>query len=226
MTLPSRHRIRNSSPGGLRPSRLPLGHGGSPQYWLSHVDGETFLFLSNRRDRVIMYCSTLHGNLSSKSENLIRISNCKRWCHLFYRTIRLKWQVYIAITCSSVKRSYLLNLQVNRYRLLALQSCGTAVRIPPVKDLAVSSSTRPWIALYVLPEKINVFNMVVTKIDCAEHAGIELKCYWFYKIYYSRTSLKYDRPKKCPPILWGGSANGVCKRQTLEQCCFSVGSTS
>ena len=45
MTLSSRHRIRNSSPGGLRPSTLPLGHGGSPQYWLSHVDGEeTFLF--------------------------------------------------------------------------------------------------------------------------------------------------------------------------------------
>ena len=52
MTLPSRHRIRNLSPGGLRPSTLPLGHRGSPQYWLSHVDGEeTFLFLSNRRDR-------------------------------------------------------------------------------------------------------------------------------------------------------------------------------
>ena len=49
MTLSFRHRIRNSSPGGLRPSTLPLGHGGSPQYWLSHVDGEeTF---SNRRDR-------------------------------------------------------------------------------------------------------------------------------------------------------------------------------
>ena len=30
MTLSSRHRIRNSSPGGLRPSTLPLGH----------VDGE------------------------------------------------------------------------------------------------------------------------------------------------------------------------------------------
>ena len=29
MALPSRHRIRNSSPGGLRPSMLPLGHGGS-----------------------------------------------------------------------------------------------------------------------------------------------------------------------------------------------------
>ena len=26
MTLSSRHRIRNSCPGGLRPSTLPLGH--------------------------------------------------------------------------------------------------------------------------------------------------------------------------------------------------------
>ena len=32
MTLSFRHRSRNSSPGGLRPSTLPLGHGGSPQY--------------------------------------------------------------------------------------------------------------------------------------------------------------------------------------------------
>ena len=32
MTLPSRHWIRNSRPGGLVPSTLPLGHGGSPQY--------------------------------------------------------------------------------------------------------------------------------------------------------------------------------------------------
>ena len=43
MTLSSRHMIRNSSPGGLRPSTLPLGHGGYPQ--VSHVDGEeTFCF--------------------------------------------------------------------------------------------------------------------------------------------------------------------------------------
>ena len=44
MTLSSRHSIRNSSPGGLRPSTLPLGHGGSPQYWLSHVNGEETFF--------------------------------------------------------------------------------------------------------------------------------------------------------------------------------------
>ena len=38
MTLSFRHRIRNSSPGGLRPSTLPLGHGGSPQYWVGYPD--------------------------------------------------------------------------------------------------------------------------------------------------------------------------------------------
>ena len=46
MTLSSRHRIRNSGPGSLRPSTLPLGHRGSPQYWLSHVDGEETFFVS------------------------------------------------------------------------------------------------------------------------------------------------------------------------------------
>ena len=46
MTLFSRHRIRNSSPGSLRPSTLPFGHGGSPQYWLSHVNGEETFFVS------------------------------------------------------------------------------------------------------------------------------------------------------------------------------------
>ena len=35
MTLSSRHRIRNSSPGGLRPRTLPLGHGGS---WSSDIE--------------------------------------------------------------------------------------------------------------------------------------------------------------------------------------------
>ena len=31
MTVLYRHKIRNSSPGGLGPSTLLLGHGGSPQ---------------------------------------------------------------------------------------------------------------------------------------------------------------------------------------------------
>ena len=51
MLLSSSHRMRNSSPGGLRPRMLPLGHGGSPQYWLSHVDGEETFFVSFKPPR-------------------------------------------------------------------------------------------------------------------------------------------------------------------------------
>ena len=51
MTLSSRHRIRNSSPGGLRPNTLPLGHRGSPQYSLSHVDEEETFFVSFKPPR-------------------------------------------------------------------------------------------------------------------------------------------------------------------------------
>ena len=40
MTLPSTHRIRNSNPGGLRSSTLPLSHGGFPQYCVLRVDGK------------------------------------------------------------------------------------------------------------------------------------------------------------------------------------------
>ena len=52
MTLSSRHRMRNSSPGGLRRSTLPLGHG-TPRNTDFHtwMEKKHFLFLSNRRDR-------------------------------------------------------------------------------------------------------------------------------------------------------------------------------
>ena len=40
MILPSRQRIRNSSPGCLRPSTLPLGHVGSPDIESLRVSGE------------------------------------------------------------------------------------------------------------------------------------------------------------------------------------------
>ena len=52
MTPPSGHSFRNSNSGGLRPRTQPLGHRGTPEYRVLRVDGEeTFLFLSNRRDR-------------------------------------------------------------------------------------------------------------------------------------------------------------------------------
>ena len=44
MTLPSRHRTPNSSPGGVRPSTLPRGHESSPRYWI---------FMSERRRKIV-----------------------------------------------------------------------------------------------------------------------------------------------------------------------------
>ena len=53
MTLSSRHRIRNFSPGDLRPSTLPLGHKAPRNTDFHTWMGKKlfFLFLSNRRDR-------------------------------------------------------------------------------------------------------------------------------------------------------------------------------
>ena len=46
MALPSRHRIQNSSLGGLRPSTLPLGHGCSSQYFILTSERGRTIFVS------------------------------------------------------------------------------------------------------------------------------------------------------------------------------------
>ena len=71
ITLSFWHRIRNSSPGGLRPSTLPLGHGGSPQYWLSHVDGEETVFVSFKPPRTEPESGWWHCRKWGRAENLI-----------------------------------------------------------------------------------------------------------------------------------------------------------
>ena len=54
MTLPSRDKIRNSNPRCLRKSTLPLGHGGSQQYFYEFYEWmgkKHFCFFKNRRAR-------------------------------------------------------------------------------------------------------------------------------------------------------------------------------
>ena len=48
MTLPFGHRNRNSIPGGPRRSTLPLGHGGSPRYWIFTSEREVTWNLNAR----------------------------------------------------------------------------------------------------------------------------------------------------------------------------------
>ena len=44
MKQPSRNKIRNQSLGGLRSSTLPLGHGGSTEYWIFTSDRGSNIF--------------------------------------------------------------------------------------------------------------------------------------------------------------------------------------
>ena len=55
MTLSSRHRIRNSSPGGLRPSTLPLGHGGSPVLTTTLGPRPVFIGMDSNIDRQSLF---------------------------------------------------------------------------------------------------------------------------------------------------------------------------
>ena len=64
LILPSRHMIRNSSPGDLKPSALQLGHIAYPQYRISTNErGVKILFLSNVRIKVTLKGWVVH-NLS------------------------------------------------------------------------------------------------------------------------------------------------------------------
>ena len=87
MTLFSRHRIRNSRSGGLRSSTLPLGHGGSPQYWLSHVDGEETFFVSFKPTRqgtepgtLAWKAAVLTTTLGPPPANTVVEAMLGKWC--------------------------------------------------------------------------------------------------------------------------------------------------
>ena len=75
MTLSSRHRIRNSSPGGLRPSTLPLGHGGSPQYYLLEVKGLSTYNVEFALHRVTMV-TAFSGIIRSRLNLHVEGSKC------------------------------------------------------------------------------------------------------------------------------------------------------
>ena len=64
---------QDSSPGGLRPSTLPLGHGGSPHYWVLRVEGEDFVFLPCEQ-------VPLHGTAAV----LMFGQHCRRWANAQY----------------------------------------------------------------------------------------------------------------------------------------------
>ena len=93
MTLPSRHRIRNSSPGGLRPSMLPLYHRGSPQYQIFTSErGRNILFLWNCRPDCGSnpWSQTFQGSISvSVKSHLVNVL-------IFFLDLRDTWWIETA----------------------------------------------------------------------------------------------------------------------------------
>ena len=79
MTLPSRHRNRIASPGGLMPSSLHLGHGGFPQY----------LIFTSERGRNILFIETCRSEWGSNPRSPTfqagSFNHCSRGPPYFWR---------------------------------------------------------------------------------------------------------------------------------------------
>ena len=97
--MTSRHKIRNSSPGGLRPSTLPLGHRGSPQY---------LIFTSERR-RNIVFPWNLNARAgfepASSDFPSRQLKNCTRapsleYYHWFFIVYTYMSKLYVTIRIS------------------------------------------------------------------------------------------------------------------------------
>ena len=104
MTLPSRHKIRNSNPVGLRPSTLPLGHRDTPQYSISdyvHLPSLPHWHYFSTHSLVYDYTIKLVRATSNKKYTFLRlmlIRTTSRPTHAFVTRMRqgynfLKWSV-------------------------------------------------------------------------------------------------------------------------------------
>ena len=97
MTLPFRHRIRDSSPCSLRSSSLPLCDGGSSQYLIFMSGKETFCFFetwrpecgSNSRSATFQAGSFKHWNRGPAGQRRwLVISGWAYFSYLFLPTAR------------------------------------------------------------------------------------------------------------------------------------------
>ena len=95
MTLPSRHRIRNSNPGGLRPSSPLLGHGASPQYWIFTSEQGRNTFVSLKRE----YQSTVRARDLRISKQAALATAPEPLHYVMYRIIELSLIVRSSWKC-------------------------------------------------------------------------------------------------------------------------------
>ena len=112
MTLPSRHRIRNSNSGGLRPSSLPLGPGGSSLYWIfTNEQGRNillFLILECQREDWARDLLLQTGYSSAKPE-------AKQYNPFAYKSPKTYKNIFLKLNFKSVGyNTWTYNVMINR----------------------------------------------------------------------------------------------------------------
>ena len=99
MTLSSRHKSQNSSSSGLRPNTLPLGHRGSPQYWIFTSEGEeAVLFLWNLNARVGFEPAISDFPSRQLWNHCTRAPAPVVHCDVNYYLLTVTWVTYTCIT--------------------------------------------------------------------------------------------------------------------------------
>ena len=116
MTLPSRHRIQNSNPCGLRPRSLPLDHRGSPQYlFFTSERGKNILFFKTympercRTPRYPTFQADSFNHCTRAPDLVCRQSGefcvcrrvCGRVCRRVCRRVNTRSRVRVGVFCSS-----------------------------------------------------------------------------------------------------------------------------
>ena len=122
MALPSRHRIGNSNPGGLRPRTIPLGHGGSPQYKVLRVDGRRNMFDKSSfgykhhqgiGDEVVspMLVLTVAIELPKRNYQIMHDMSFAQACRFKISCLRYR-NIALSIWCTMIQYWYLLVVDV------------------------------------------------------------------------------------------------------------------
>ena len=170
MTLSSRHRVRNSSPGGLRPSTLPLGHGGSPQYWLSHVDGEETFFVSFKSPRPGTEPRTLAWKAAVLTATLGPPPNPSRTIH--------KW----SLVKHEIRRVYIWSSTAGPESQTVAQHCYSTGLMSPLAGWCIKglhSAPQRW-NLDILTENKPVCNRIINsqRITWILCLGCDVPVFW------------------------------------------------
>ena len=158
MILLSRHKIRNLTLGGLRPSTLPLCHWGSPQYWIfkyCESEKETFCFLKLEgqrgvRTRDLRLSKQAALTTAPEPPYIYCWKEWQHWCMLVSINHKrdvvqwLVWHFAIVAACRTCSKPTWVGFQIN-ISCFSLLNVGTLFRCmwPWAKYFTMTCFTRP-----------------------------------------------------------------------------------